>query len=92
VRHPASRPARPQQQIDQIDAGQISRHRLHQPRIAVDIEWPAVIVRHDEVDRQRAVPGEMPTDGREIVAHAVSPHAALDGIAAAGALHDLAMA
>jgi len=45
--------------------GEIGAHRLDQTRIAIDQKRLRVVVRHEIVDRQRAVPGELVSDRRQ---------------------------
>src|SRR3954453_22733083 len=74
----------PQQQINQIDAGKVGAHRFDQTRVAVDKEVRALL-RHDEVDRQCAVPAEPLPNCCDIGAHLWPPHALLDRFTATGA-------
>src|SRR4051812_42305024 len=78
----------PQQQIDQIKPGEKCAHRFDQPRVAVDEEVSARL-RHDDVDRQCAVPAEPFPDSCEISPHPSSPHALLDRFATASASGNL---
>ena len=78
-----------EQQSNQIGARAIRIHRFDQPRIAIDQKRRRVVVGHDGIDRQRAVPVELPSDPFEISAHGRSAHTLLDRFSATDAGGDL---